>query len=219
MKIAVVATAFNEAKRIRAVLSDISDSKLPAYVVDDGSNDPTSDSARGFKNVRVLRHAINLGKGAALKTGCLAAFKDGFEAVILMDSDGQHDAADIGKFTAKLNAGYDIVYGTRDYGLGVPLIRFLGNKFASVFINLLFGIYISDLICGYRALTRRAFTKIDWESTGYGVETEMVIKTAKNHLKYCEVMVENLYHDKYKGVTIVDALGVFFQVIGWRLKI
>jgi hypothetical protein len=96
-------------------------------------------------------------------------------------------------------------------------VRYIGNKFASLFISFLFGIYVSDILCGYRAITKRAYKKIIWESTGYGVETEMVINIAKANLKYCEVPVETVYLDNYKGVTILDAFGILGNALKWRV--
>lgn len=219
MKIIIVIPAYNESRRISNVLEDIKsiNLNLPIIVVDDGSKDSTYELAKS-KEVSVLRHKINLGKGAALKTGCEAAILDGADGIIMMDSDGQHKASDLPKFINALENGkFDIVFGSRNLKFGVPLIRFIGNKLASVLINILFGIYISDLICGYRAFTKETFKKLNWESMGYGLETEMVIKTGLNKFKYCEVGVETVYYDKFKGVTILDALLILSNVIKWRL--
>ena len=95
----------------------------------------------------------------------------------------------------------------------------MGNKLASVLVGFMFGIYVSDLICGFRGLTKNAYKKIKWESTGYGVETEMVIRTKKNGLSHCEVPVETVYYDNYKGVSIIDALGVLVNLFRWRLTL
>jgi len=102
-----------------------------------------------------------------------------------MDGDGQHLVSDLPKFTTKLEEGYDVVFGSRAFVLGVPLVRYLGNKLASVLVSLLFGTYISDVICGFRALTEKAFRRLNLESAGYGVETEMVVKIKKNKLSFC----------------------------------
>lgn len=68
-------------------------------------------------------------------------------------------------------------------------------------------------------MTRNAYEKIKWESSGYGVETEMVIKTGKAKVSFCEVPVETIYLSGVKGVTILDAFGILGQVIKWRLTI
>lgn len=215
-KIAIVIPAFNEAKRIEVVLESLKNFKIPFFVVDDGSKDKTFEIAQKHTKY-AYRHRINLGKGAALKTGCEAAFNNGFETVIMMDADGQHQIEDLPKFIKVLEENkYDVIFGSRNLNLGMPLIRFLGNKFASALISLLFKIYISDLICGYRALTKNGYQRIRWNSTGYGVETEMVINTGKNKLTYCEVPVETVYYDKFKGVTILDALSILFNVFVWK---
>jgi glycosyltransferase involved in cell wall biosynthesis len=215
MKIFVIVPALNEEERIGPVLSGINKTKLPVIVVDDGSTDKTSDVSRKY-GALVLRHSINLGKGAAMKTGAEAAFEKGADAVIFMDSDGQHKAEDLPKFVEKLNEGYDIVFGSRNLGYQVPLVRFLGNKMASVLISLLFRIFVSDILCGFRGITKKAFQKLKLESQGYGIETEMVIESKRTNLKYCEVPVATVYYDKVKGVTIIDAIKILFQVIYWR---
>lgn len=215
--IAVVIPAYNEADRIGLVLEELKKLKLPVFVVDDGSKDTTFEVTSSYP-VTALRHKVNLGKGAALKTAAEAAFISGAEAVVMMDSDGQHKVSDLAKFIEALNDNrHEIIFGSRNLKMGVPLVRFLGNKFASVLVNLLFGIYVSDLLCGYRAFTRRAFRKMNWESSGYGIETEMVIKTGRLGMRYCEVPVETVYYDKFKGVTIMDAVGILGSVLKWKI--
>lgn len=217
MKTFVVIPAYNESRRIKDVLEGIKAAGLPAIVVDDGSKDSTLEWIKKY-NVYALRHKTNLGKGAAIRTGCEAAFSMGADAIIMMDSDGQHKTEDLPKFMEKIESGkYDVVFGSRNMNLGVPLVRYIGNKMASVLISLLFGVYISDLICGYRAVTKKAYTRMDLKSSDYGVETEMVIKTAKAKLRYCEIPVETIYYDKFKGVTILDAVGILFDVIRWKV--
>lgn len=221
MKISVVIPAYNEGDKIKIFLSHLKKVKLPIIIVDDGSSDSTSFILNSYvkKKFIYIRHKINLGKGAALKTGCETAFRLGADAVIIMDSDGQHKVSDIPKFVKAINSSnYDIVFGSRNLTFGVPLVRFLGNKLASLLVSFLFGLYISDLICGFRAFSKKAYSKINWQSTGYGVETEMVINTAKYKLRHCEVPVETIYYDKFKGVTILDAVNIFFDLLFWRLK-
>lgn len=224
MKIAIVMPVFNEEKHIENVLIGLSKQKLPVIVVNDGSKDKskaiTEKLASRYPLITSLSHSVNLGKGSAMKTGAEYAFSKGFDAIIFMDSDGQHAVSDLSKFVEKLNTNkFDLVFGSRNLNLGVPFIRYIGNKVASVFVSLLFGIYVSDLISGYRAITSKAYKKIKWQSQGYGVETEMVIRAKKANLKYCEIAVETIYFDEFKGVSILDAFNVFLNVLYWRLKI
>lgn len=217
MNVFIIIPAFNESKRIDIVLTDLKVFNVPIIVVDDGSKDSTSENAKKH-HATVLRHKVNLGKGAAIKTGCEAAFLAGADAIVMMDADGQHKAEDLPKFMEKIQSGkYDVIFGSRNLNMGVPLVRYLGNKLASILIVLFFKIYVSDLICGYRALTKKAYMQMELKSSGYGIETEMIVKAAKFKLRYCEIPVETIYYDRFKGVTIIDAFGVLLNVIKWRI--
>lgn len=216
---------YNEADRILPVLKELQKQNCKIIVVDDGSTDKSNRLIKeaNLKNVILLTHKINLGKGAALKTGSEYAFSHGADAVILMDSDGQHSIDNLPKFVETLETQkFDVVFGSRNLGLGMPFIRYAGNKVASVIVNLMFGIYVSDLVSGYRALTKNAYEKAKWSSSrppGYGVETEMIIRIKKANLKYCEIPVATIYYDNYKGVSILDAFGVLFSLVYWKFKI
>lgn len=223
MKTAVVLPVFNEEKKIKDVLNTLTKIKLPVYLINDGSRDKTLSvimKNAPKNNTTLITHKINLGKGSAMRTGAQAAFKEGFEAVIFMDADGQHDTADLEKFVKTLDTGkYDVVLGSRNLHHGVPLVRFLGNKAASVLISVLFGVYVSDILSGFRAITKTGFEKLKLESTGYGIETEMIIKMAKFNLKSTEIPIQTIYHDKNKGVTILDALGILADVFLWKINL
>jgi glycosyltransferase involved in cell wall biosynthesis len=222
MKIKIVVPVFNEESRVLNVLKDLLKLKYEIIVVNDGSSDSTELKINSIKSnkLTVLHHKINLGKGSALKTGCDYAFSHGAEAIVMMDSDQQHKVSDLSGFVKNIKSNkYDVVFGSRNMSLGAPLDRFLGNKVASVLVGFMFGIYISDLICGFRALTKKAYKKVRWESTGYGVEVEMAIRTAKNNLSHCEVPVETVYYDNYKGVSMLDAFQVFGSLFYWKLTL
>lgn len=218
MKITVVIPAYNEEHRIGSLLKDLKNGGYRYLVVDDGSKDGTFHEAKQYGGM-VLRHRVNLGKGAAMKTGAEAAFEMGADAVIFMDSDGQHLVSDLNNFIEALKKGNQLVYGSRNLNYGVPLIRYLGNKAASLLISLLFGSYISDILCGFRAMTNKVYRQIKWETSGYAVETEMIVRAAKAKLKHCEVPVTTVYYDHVKGVTALDAINIFLNVIRWRVTL
>lgn len=222
MKFFLVIPLYNEEKYIVDVVRGLAKYKLPVIVVDDGSTDKSVQKLQNSKTpkLKLLTHKVNLGKGAAMKTGANYAFEHGADAIIFMDSDNQHEAGDLIKFIDALESkNYDIVFGTRNYSYGVPLIRFLGNKFASILMNVMFKIFVTDVLCGYKGLTEKAYKKIKWSSSGYGVETEIVARVGKTKLSHCEVTVETIYHEKVKGVTILDAFGILGQIIIWKFTI
>ncbi len=222
MNIFIVIPVYNEEEHILNVIKEVSEKKFPIVVVDDGSYDNSNlkiqKSNLKTKKVTLLTHKVNLGKGAAMKTGAEYAFSQGADAVIFMDSDGQHLVQDLDGFIKAIKQ-HDFVVGTRNLGYGVPLFRYIGNKLASLLVSFLFGKYISDILCGYRAITKNAYRQIAWRSKGYGVETEMIVKAAVSKLKFQEVPVTVKYYDKHKGVTIFDAVNILFDVILWRIEL
>ena len=222
MKLSIIIPVFNEEKTVKELIERVISVKIPGVekeiiVVDDGSNDEGYKSVKG-KSVILIRHKINLGKGAAMKTGADFAFGKGAEAVIFMDSDGQHNASDLPLFLNELKKSkHVIVFGTRNLKGKSPAVRFVGNRIASFIIKLLFGIFVTDSLCGFRAMTAKAYSQIRWESPGYGVESEIVAKVSRSGLSYIEVPVRTIYLDNNKGVSLLDALGIFTEIIKWKL--
>lgn len=213
MNIAVVIPVFNEKKHIKKLLSSLYKHKLPIIVVDDGSNDGSLEELMN-KKIILLRHKINLGKGAAMKTGANYAFSKKTEAIIFLDSDNQHDPLDLKIFIQKLKLSkYDAVFGVRGFSKHTPFVRRLGTRFASNLMRLMYGINISDPLCGYRAITKSAYSKLKWDSLGYGVELEVIAKVAKKNLKFIQIPVKTIYNDKDKGVTVLDVFGVLGSAI------
>lgn len=216
MNIKVVIPIYNE----NGTIEDVAKQSSAIFginnviIVDDGSTKPLK-----LNNYSVLRHLINLGKGAAMKTGADYAFENGATHVIFIDGDGQHDPADSKAFIKSAEKGSDVVIGVRRYLRDSPKLRMFGNRFAAFYINSLFGAKISDLLSGYRLLSKKAYQLVKWNSRRYGVETEMAAKIGifGKYLKYSEVEIKTIYHDAYKGVTIIDAFNILFETIWWKL--
>ncbi|MFH1235824.1 MAG: glycosyltransferase family 2 protein [Parcubacteria group bacterium] len=221
MKTFIIIPARNEGGRINQVLLDVH-THLPnarVIVVDDGSNDNTSNEAENFDGVVVLRHRINLGKGAALKTGCDAAAHMGAELVALMDVDGQHTGSDVRKVVDTLEKSpVDMIFGARSLNRKMPLMMRAGNTILSWLISLFFGISVSDTQCGLRGFRMNVYQSLRWQSPGYAAETEMLVAAARHHLTFREVMIETVYHDSYKGTTVMDGLRILINIVFWRLQ-
>lgn len=213
----IIIPTYNEEKNIARVISGIRKYTDHIIVVDDGSQDKTYQKAKeSIDGGVVLKHKINIGKGAALKTGCEAALKLQAEMMVVMDGDGQHDPNDIPKLLNKLEEeNLDIVFGARQPNENMPTMMILGNKILTKLINLLLNIKLTDTQTGFRALTSNAYKKLRWYSFDYSVETEMIVRASKNNLRYGEVPISTIYKDNYKGTTCIDGIKIFFNLIKW----
>ena len=214
----VIIPGLNEEKYIETVLKKVQKHTNNIIVVDDGSKDRMPQIAKKYTS-HVISHAINLGKGAALKTGCEYAFKTlGADAVIFMDSDDQHDPKELELFFTALQTS-DVVFGIRSFDEKMPLFRILMNRLASFVIYILFGSYIPDIPSGYKAITKKAYIKLAWNSTDYAVEMEIAARTAKYKIPYEIVPITTIYHDFERGMTILDSLRMITKILSWRISL
>lgn len=215
-EIFVIIPAYNEAVRIGAVLEGAEKYCRNIIVVDDGSDDQTSEVAKRYK-VIVLRHKVNLGKGAALKTGCEAALKLGAQILVFMDADGQHEPNTIPRFVKAILKGYDLVIGMRRLNRRMPFSMLVGNKIFSKLIYYFYNFSLPDTQCGFRALRASVYSKIQWVAQGYEVETEMLLNALRAHLRCATIPIQAIYYDSYKGTTIVDGFRILAKIIERRM--
>ena len=220
-RIAVVVPAYDEERLLGRMLG-----KLPAlvdaiYVVDDASSDATSTVARAVpdRRVRVLRHAQNLGVGAAIVTGYAAAFGQGADIAVVMAGDDQMDPADL---EALLDP---ILKGRADYVKGnrfahpkrnqMPRSRRLAGRALSWATRLATGLEVDDVQCGYTALSARAAKRLDllelW--AGYGYPNDLLGMLAARGLCVAEVPVRPVYADERSGVRPWHALVVMGVIL------
>ena len=189
-RISVIIPAYNEEKRIGKVLQRIPEFVDEVIVVDDGSNDRTSEVARKF-GVEVIRLERNEGKGKAMSEGIKAANGD---IIVFMDADGQHRPEEIIKLVEPIvNGEADFVIGSRLIKAQGerPLIRKISNFITTYLIRLKLGISVRDTQSGFRAIRREFLPEI--ESKRYEVETEVLIKAVKKGARVKEVPVSMIY--------------------------
>lgn len=218
-KVIVVVPIYNENKRaINTINNILKVFKGDIVVINDGSTDETEHLLLKHylsnKRVTIKSYIENKGKGAALRIGVQLAWKKEGDAVIFIDADGQHNPKYIKKFIEKLDSNM-IVFGYRLLSKNMPLLRRLGNIFAVYLIRVLFNIRKKDLLSGYLGFRKEVYEQIKWKSNRYGIETEMATKIGKNKLEFCEFRIETIYIDKYKGVTLIDAIKVLTQIPHW----
>lgn len=223
IKPCVIMPAFNEAEHIGGVIEtlfvDHSDLIGELVVVDDGSTDGTGDIAAGL-GARVLRHRRNLGKGRALRTGFNYALDRGYQAVITMDSDGQHDPADIPRFIDRYRMGdVDIVLGSREHERGrMPLHRRLNNRLVSFVGSWLAGQQIYDFQCGYRMLSCDVIKKIKLSTARYETESELLIGAGRLGYRIASIPIETIYNGARSNVDTLVEMKLFTLLLFRSLR-
>lgn len=211
MKIACLIPAFREADRIGPVIERARRVVPTVVVVDDGSPDATADVARAA-GATVIRHEVNRGKGAALRTGFEYARNAGFDAVITLDADGQHDPGDIpALLDAHGRTGAALVVGSRMSDLHqMPLIRKWTNWFMSWLLSRRMGQWVPDTQCGFRLFAREAFPDDEVASTGFAAESEVLLRLAARGVRIVSAPVRTIYGgEKSKIHPVRDTLRFF----------
>lgn len=178
--VTLIVPAKDEAATIQHVISRLRE--LPfrqeIIVVDDGSDDDTAAIAEAIEGVRVLRHPVNRGKGAAVRTGFAASTGD---FVVVQDADLEYDPTDLPKLLDPLLTGVaDVVFGTRMRG-GEPqrahlFWHYAGNRFLSLLTDVLFNTTISDMEVGYKAFKGDIIRSIELVSDDFRFEPEVTAK-------------------------------------------
>jgi glycosyltransferase involved in cell wall biosynthesis len=210
----VVIAAFNEAPVIRGVVGEVAALGYPVVVVDDGSRDETAASAR-MPGVTVLRHAVNLGQGAALQTGIEYAVRRGARYLVTFDADGQHSARDIPELIAAL-ATHDIALGSRFLGkdvVGASRTRRLLLRTATTVSNRMAGMKLTDAHCGLRAFRASAAPALCITQDRMAHASELLRKISTSGLRVVEVPVTVRYteHSMRKGQGGLQAIRILFD--------
>lgn len=198
MKVIAVIPAFNEAPRLGAVLASLQPHVDHIVVVDDGSQDETAEVARA-QSVQVIRHPLNCGQGAALKTGTLAALRLGADIIVHLDADGQHDPLTLAGLLDPLRQNQaDIVYGSRFLGIeaeGMPSRRKLLLRAARTFNSYILGIphTVTDPQSGLRAMRARVAEELVFIQHGMAHCSEILRWVTRSSFRWQEIPVQVRY--------------------------
>jgi polyprenyl-phospho-N-acetylgalactosaminyl synthase len=217
----VICPAFNEAKTLGAVLSGLRAGGYRVVVVDDGSVDDTGRIATESASV-VVTHPVNLGQGAALKTGIDYALSRGAEFLVTFDTDGQHRVSDIPRLLdALVQKGADFALGSRFLGRPqtMPLLRKLLLRAATIFTSVTTGLYLSDTHNGLRAFTRRGAMALAFRQNRMAHASEILSDIAASGFGYVEVPVTIDYteYSMAKGQRTSDLILVLLDLFARKL--
>jgi glycosyltransferase involved in cell wall biosynthesis len=216
-KITVILPAYNEEVAIGSIVLLTRKYADSVIVVDDGSSDRTADVARKA-GAEVIVHEVNKGKGRALKTGFTAAVALGADIIVTMDSDGQHNPADIPKLVEPILKGEaDMVNGSRYLnGLdkNTPAYRRVGQTILDEVTNLNSGLHITDSQSGFRAFAASTKDIFRFTAKGMAIESEMLADAGRHGLRITEVEIGVRYDvDGSTENPIKHGLGVLMMVL------
>jgi glycosyltransferase involved in cell wall biosynthesis len=223
-RLAVVIPAYRPSAGLIELVRNLTEKRLPAIVVvDDGSGAgfrEIFDRVAEFPTVRLLRHAVNLGKGAALKTAfnfVLCEYPE-LIGVVTADADGQHHPDDSEKVAARLEERPDaLVLGAREFGGEVPLRSKIGNVATRALVHALLGQRIADTQTGLRGIPATLLPRLlRLESTGYEFELEMLIAAHHLSIPIIEQTIRTIYergNPTSHFNPLIDSMKIYFVLL------
>ncbi|WP_207477563.1 glycosyltransferase family 2 protein [Arenibaculum pallidiluteum] len=225
--VSIVIPCYNERSSIREIVERVRSSNVPRkeiIIVDDCSVDGTRDILRTEIEPlvdRVIYHQRNQGKGAALRTAFAAATGD---VVLIQDADLEYDPTDYPKLLGPiLNAGADVVYGSRFVGGEAHRVVYfwhmMGNRFLTLLSNAFTDLNLTDMETCYKAFRREVIQSIRIEEDRFGVEPEITAKLARKRYVFYEVGIS--YHgrtyEQGKKIGVKDGFRALYCIAKYSL--
>ena len=221
-RVLVIVPAYNEGRVITDTVERLLAAGYQVVVVDDGSSDETADVRR--LPIVYLRHAVNLGQGAALQTGMTYAFRSGAEIAVHFDADGQHDCGQIERLIAPIVEGKaDVVFGSRFLRQQdcsqVPWKKRILLRGGILVSWAMTGMLLSDTHNGFRAMSRRALESVQLQENGFAHATEIMQRVREGGMRYVEVPITVSYsaYSQQKGQRLSGSLSILFDLIMAKL--
>jgi glycosyltransferase involved in cell wall biosynthesis len=218
--------ALNEGRTIDAVIESVLAVELPLEIVlvDDGSSDDTWQRMQAHvdgQRVRAFRHAVNQGKGAAIRTALRQARG---QLVIIQDADLEYSPSDYAKLMGPITDGRaTVVYGTRAFAshTAYSFWYVMGNRLVTLATNLAYNVYLSDVETAYKLMPRELAQALDLESRGFELDPEITAKVLRAGHRIYEVPVEYVARSRAEGKKLtamdgVKALGALMRYRRWR---
>lgn len=200
LRICAVIPAYNNEKTIGLVIEGAQRQLEHVIVVDDGSTDRTSQVA-GECGAHVLKIWENRGKGNALRVSFRYALEKGFDAVITLDADLQHDPIEIPKFITYYSTRRPgIVIGDRlQEKQSIPRSRYGPNRIGTYTFSWLLGQTIRDSQCGFRLYDREVMRKIPILNNGFEAEADLLLRAGKRGYRIGFVPIRTIYFENHQN--------------------
>ena len=223
MKLSVLMPVYNEEAGLETILRRVAAVPIEKeiIIVDDCSSDRTAEilNAIEIANVRVIRHPINRGKGAAIRTALEAVSGD---AVIIQDADLEYDPEDYAKLLEPIAKGQArVVFGVRSFAAQKLMIR-LGNQLLTKIANLLYGVDLHDMETCYKVMVTEIAQSLDIECDRFDLEPEVTAKIVRQGYRIHEVPISYHPRDEKKlspwrdGLPAIRAL---FRYRRWKPRV
>ncbi len=190
---------FNEVNYVDQILDEVGQYIGDVLVVDDGSSDGTSEVLAKRRDIAVIRHEHNQGYGAALRSAFDFAVAEGFDGLVTLDCDGQHQPKRIPRFIEAARAT-DIVSGSRylkqyESDDAPPAERMFINRRITTELNQRLGLSLTDAFCGFKAYRTSAVQRLRITDLGYAMPLQLWVQAAAAGLRIIELPVPLIYLD------------------------
>jgi dolichol-phosphate mannosyltransferase len=194
---------YNEVNHVNQVLDEVVRYATDVLVVDDGSTDGTSELLSARRDVQRIRHETNRGYGAALKAAFDYAVEAGYDVLVTIDCDGQHEPQRIGQLVAACRTA-DIVSGSRylfnpESAHRAPAERRQINVQITRELNEHLGLTLTDAFCGFKAYRVAALAQLRISEPGYGMPLEVWVQAAHLGFHIVELPVPLIYLDEQRS--------------------
>ena len=200
---------FNEAQHLTGVLDLVVKNADDVLVIDDGSSDETSEllakRVAELDDIHVVTHPENRGYGAALRTAFCYARKNGYDTLVTIDCDGQHEPQRIRQIAALCDGDVDIVSGSRyldaelDATGHAPKDRRDINHTITAEINERLGLNLTDAFCGFKAYRVAALDQLHLTDPGYAMPLELWVQASHSKLRIIEAAVPRIYLEEKRS--------------------